>query len=166
MEVQQNSQNSPSEQMRIWVDADSFPAPAKKTLLKAAKRREIPLTFVANRPIPFGVESPLFTMQVCPNTPGAADDFIAENARTGDLVATRDIPLAKRLVEKGVAAINDRGVEFNKENVDTMLKERELSIQWANLGISTGGKKTSYGKKEAHDFACCMDRVLERLSRL
>ena len=47
-----------------------------------------------------------------------------------------------------------------------MLKERELSIQWANLGISTGGKKTSYRKKEAHDFACCMDRVLERLSRL
>ena len=38
MEVQQNSQNSPSTKMHIWVDADSFPAPAKKTLLKAAKK--------------------------------------------------------------------------------------------------------------------------------
>lgn len=152
--------------MHIWVDADSFPAQAKKTLLKAAKRREIPLTFVANRIIPFTVESPLFTMQVCPNNPGAADDFIAENAAPGDLVATRDIPLAKRLVQKGVTTINDRGIEFDRENVDTMLKERELSMQWTNLGISTGGRKSSYGNKEAHDFACCMDRVLERLEKL
>jgi len=166
MEIQQTSQDKKTGKIRIWVDADSFPAPAKKTLLKAAKRREIPLTFVANRNIPFSVESPLFTMQICPNTQGAADDFIAENARSGDLVATRDIPLAKRLVQKGVTTINDRGIEFDRENVDTMLKERELSIQWTSLGISTGGRKSSYGKKEAHDFACCMDRVLEKLENL
>lgn len=146
--------------MHIWVDADSFPAPAKRTLLKAAKRLNIRLTYVANRPIPFAIQSPLFEMYVCPKTEGAADDYIAENATKEDLVATRDIPLAKRLVEKEITTINDRGILFNKDNVESMLKEREASIQWAQLGISNGKSKTGYGKKEAYDFACCMDKIL------
>ncbi len=143
----------------IWVDADSFPAKARDLLLKTAIQHNMYVIYVANHDIPFRISSPLFEMQVCPSSPGAADDRIVENCKQGDIVATRDIPLAARLVEKGIDVINDRGIHYDKRTVEKRLKERELSMQMEVLGLHSGYRHEGYGSKELEAFAKCLSSL-------
>ena len=102
-------------------------------------------------------------MVLCKQESGAADNAILEKANIGDLVVTRDIPLAARLIEKNIRVINDRGLCFSKENIAELLKERDLSMQMAALGIQTGGKKKkSYGQKELTAFSQCLDKIIQQ----
>ena len=149
-----------AETARIWVDADSFPAKARDLLLKTAERKGLRVSYVANHDIPFTIQSPLFEMRMCPATPGAADDCIVDGCGPGDIVATRDIPLAARLVDKGVHVINDRGVCYDKRTVEKRLKERELSMQMETLGLHKGHSRESYGGRELDAFGKCLSSLL------
>ena len=149
------------EKPHIWVDADSCPSPAKNIILKAASKNSLQVTYAANRDIPFSIQSPLFNMVICPKEEGAADDYIVANVAPDDIVVTRDIPLAKRLVQKNIKVMNDRGTLFDEKNVEEMLKQRELNMMMNAIGVHTGGRWNSYGKKETYDFAVTFDRVLQ-----
>lgn len=149
------------EKPHIWVDADSCPSNAKNIILKAAVKNELYVTYAANRNIPFSISSPLFNMVICPKEEGAADDYIVTNAGENDIVITRDIPLASRLVKKEIVVINDRGTLFDSKNTQEMLKQRELNMMMNAIGVHTGGRWDSYGKKETYDFAVCFDRILQ-----
>ena len=145
--------------MTIWVDADSCPAGARTIILNASQRLSLPVKFVANRNIPFDFESELFEMIVLPVSENAADNYIVEHSVTGDLVVTRDIPFAERLVQKNVCALSDRGIIFTRDNIRDLLAERELSLQMHSLGVATGGKIGGFGNKEKHAFAAALDKV-------
>lgn len=147
----------------IWVDADSFPAKARDLLLKTAGGKGLRVIYVANHDIPFSLSNPLFEMQICPQTPGAADDCIADGCIPGDIAATRDIPLAARLVDKGVHVINDRGVRYDKRTVEKRLKERELSLQMEALGLHTGHSREGYGGRDLDAFGKCLHALLASL---
>lgn len=153
------------EKTRIIVDADSCPKQARTFLEKTAIRLNIALEYAANHNIPFFSQSPLFTMTLCANTEGAADDYIVESVRPNDLVVTRDIPLAQRLVHKGITVINDRGTIFTLQNVSEMLEERELKLQMQELGVTPKNTWHSYGKKESSAFAITLDKVLSKLTK-
>ena len=107
--------------MQILVDADSCPKDTREMILRFSDRLGIKTVFAANRPIPgiqgrsIGGEKKVI-MEICPPGEGAADDRIVELARQGDLVVTRDLPLAERLVEAGIIVLDDRGTVFTKEN--------------------------------------------------
>ena len=92
---------------RIFVDADSCPKKIKSIIQKAAVKNSMELFFVANRNIPFTTQNPLFFMQICDGHKDAADDWIFEQSTKDDLIITRDILFAKRLVQSGKRAIND-----------------------------------------------------------
>lgn len=136
----------------IWVDADSCPAKAKTIILQTAISYGAKVTYVANRPIPFSIQNPLFTMYVCEAKENAADDVIVADCEEGDIVVTRDLPLARRLVEKGIAVLNDRGVIFTEAILKKMLAERELSLHMQSLGIATARWNT-YNGKDMQNFA-------------
>ncbi len=61
-----------------------------------------------------------------PSGPDAADDYLVEHAEPGDLVICSDIPLADRLVKKGVVALDPRGREFDERNMGERLALRNL----------------------------------------
>ena len=100
-------------------------------------------------------------MIVCDATPDAADNYIVENANENDIIITRDIPLADRLVEKNIVVINDRGTLYTKENI----KER-LSIRNFNKELYTNGivseKTSTFSKKDTNNFANCFDREIQK----
>lgn len=152
-----------AERPTIWVDADSFPAKARDLLLKLAAGKELGVIYVANHDIPFSIQSPLFQMKICPQTAGAADDLIVDSCGPSDIVATRDIPLAARLVDKGIHVINDRGTCYDKRTVEKRLKERELSMQMEALGLHKGYKKEGYGGKELDAFGKCLSSLLSSM---
>lgn len=149
--------------MTLWVDADSCPRPVRDLILKTGNRRGLPVRFVANRKIPSTLEFP-FEMIIADTAPDAADDYIVENAEASDLVITRDIPLAKRLVDARISVINDRGAVYTDTNINERLAMRNLMLDLFNNGIMPD-KTGTFGKKEIQDFANALDREITRLTK-
>ncbi|GHU12747.1 UPF0178 protein [Spirochaetia bacterium] len=145
--------------MKIYVDADSCPRPARDIILRAAKRTGIPVIFAANR-LPPGV--PEGAALLCPPGNNAADDAIVARVRPGDLVVTRDIPLTARIVDAGAAVLDDRGRVCTRENIAERLSLRNFTVGLAENGLDFEWA-AAYGQRERKTFADTLDRLLTRL---
>lgn len=137
---------------KIWIDADNCPSKAKKIILSKASEKSIKVTLVANRPVPFEADNPLFEMIVCEKKENAADDYIVNNAGMNELVVTRDLLFAERLVDKGISVMNDRGLVFDRTNIIPLLKDRELALNLAAIGVNRGARFNTYSDKDAAAF--------------
>jgi uncharacterized protein YaiI (UPF0178 family) len=157
------SNKSIEENMKILVDADSCPRPARKAVLRAARRTGIEAFFVANRVIP-GIAGDNAVMELCPVGEGTADDRMVELARPGDLAVTRDIPLACRLVEGSIRVIDDRGRAYTQENLREYRSLRDFMLGLAENGL-IGERSRTYGRRELKAFADSFDRILSQLIR-
>jgi uncharacterized protein YaiI (UPF0178 family) len=146
--------------MKILVDADSCPRPARELVLRRAEKLNIRIIFAANHAIP---ASAFAQMEICPAEDNSADDRIVELAEEGDLALTRDVPLAKRLVEKGVAVLDDRGRVFTKDNINELLSLRNFAVGLADNGMEII-RTANYGKKELKTFADSLDRIITKMA--
>jgi hypothetical protein len=144
--------------VKIIVDADSCPRAARDLVLRRAAKMEIQIIFVANRLIP---DSKGARMEICPNVENSADDRIVELTERGDFIVTRDVPLAKRLVEKGASVIDDRGRVFSLNNINELLSLRNFVVGLADNGLGIE-RTANYGKKELKSFADSLDRILTK----
>ena len=144
--------------IQIWIDADSCPTLVRNYVVSYAKKLEIPVLFVANKHIPAQTND--FKMIICPQEKDAADNIIFDQAQHNDLVITRDIILASRLVEKGITTINDRGFSFTKDNIKEKVSERDFDLQLAQIGLG-GQKGSTYNKKQLAKFANCFDKEIQ-----
>jgi uncharacterized protein YaiI (UPF0178 family) len=145
--------------LKIFVDADSCPRQTREVVLRAAERTGVQAVFAANRLIP-GIDAAL--MELCPLEEGAADNRIVALASSGDLVITRDIPLASRLVEAAIMVMDDRGRVYTRENIRERLSLRDFMVGLAENGLGKD-RIASYGKRELKAFADSFDRVLAQL---
>ena len=148
--------------LTIWVDADSCPSLVRNHTVKMGNKLGIKVVFAANKKI--SCDTGNFEMVVCPEEKDAADNYIFENCRPGDLVITRDIVFADRLVEKGICCINDRGTEFTREMIKERLSTRDFDLQLAEIGLVKHFHE-GYDKKKFADFANSFDRIIHRLLR-
>ncbi|HKJ01492.1 MAG TPA: YaiI/YqxD family protein [Longimicrobiales bacterium] len=149
---------------RIWVDADAAPRDVKDIVARAALRLELPAFLVANQRLQTPANNPFVSSVRVAGGPDVADDHIADNAEPGDLAITADIPLASRLVEKGVKTLDPRGTEYTRENIGERLSIRDFMDQLRSTGVETGGP-SSYGATDKQAFAAAFDRMLTRLTR-
>lgn len=148
----------------IWVDADSCPTDVRELLVRFVVRLKIPCNFVANRQIPipqYSKKTNLITMVITDNSEGSADDYIVSHVEPNDLVVTRDIPLAARLVDKQITTINDRGKLFTSESIREDLSIRNFNYQLFTMGVQSD-KTNKFNKKNLNDFANCLDRELQK----
>lgn len=143
----------------IWIDADSCPTLVRNHCVKMGRQLSIPVTFVANKSIPCA-EKP-FEMIICSNEKDAADNFILQNSNAQDLVITRDIVFADRLVSKSIPCMNDRGTVFSSENIKTLLSQRNFDFMLAEAGVVKHFSE-GYSKKNFSLFANCLDKVLHQ----
>jgi len=144
--------------VRIWVDADACPRPAKEILYRAAERTGVPLTLVANRMLETPRSALIEAIQVS-GAIDAADDWIADAVAADDLVITADIPLAARVVEKGAYALSPHGDLFTGENIRERLNLRDFMDTLRGSGVNTGGP-AAYGPTQRQAFANGLDRFL------
>ncbi len=153
----------------VWIDADSCPPQVRKHVVKYCSTRGISVYFVANKPVECAVaDQNSFGMIVTDSAKDAADNYIFGHVTGGtltnpspDLVITRDIVFADRLVTKGVHVINDRGTEFTPDIIKERLGERDLNLQLVNLGF-TKTYHEGYDAKKFEKFCNCFDRVVVR----
>lgn len=150
--------------MKLWVDADAAPRDVKEIVFRSALRLEIEAVLVANQRLQVPANNRFATAIRVDGGPDKADDYIAEEAVPGDVAVTADIPLASRLVEKGVLTLDPRGTEYTEENIGERLSIRDFMDQVRMTGVDTGGPK-AYGTKDKQSFANALDRVLTRLLR-
>lgn len=150
--------------LTLWIDADAAPGDVKDIVARAALRLELPVMLVSNQRLQTPANNPFVTAVRVAGGPDVADDHIAEQSAPGDLAVTADIPLAARLVEKGVVTLDPRGEEYTRENIGERLSIRDFMDGLRSTGVQTGGPN-AWGRKEKQAFAAAFDRALTRMVR-
>jgi uncharacterized protein len=100
-------------------------------------------------------------MIIVPPAPEAVDTYIVEHASPEDMVITRDIPLAYKLVAGGVTVLNDRGTVFDRNSIRERLSLRDISKSLRESGIYIE-ESDRFGKRDIKAFADSFDRELHR----
>lgn len=146
--------------MQIWVDADACPKVIKEILFRAAEKRKIQLTLVANKMLYCPPSQYIRAMQV-PAGFDVADNKIAELVEPGDLVITADIPLAADVIARGGHALNPRGELYTKDTIQERLTMRNFMDGLRGSGVDTGGPPT-LSQSDRQEFANRLDKFLAR----
>ena len=147
--------------MRIWIDADACPGEIKELLYRAAKRRQIQVTLVANQALRTPV-SEFIDSIIVPGGMNVADRHIVELLQPGDLVVTADVPLAADVVAKGGQALDPRGQLYTEANVGERLAVRNLLDELRGGGLISGGP-ANFSSRDRQAFANQLDRWLAKV---
>lgn len=142
----------------LLVDADA--CPVKAEILKVAERHALTVTFVANsglRPS----RDPMVRNVVVSGKFDAADDWIVDNAQANDIAVTADVPLAARLVEKGVHVIGPTGKAFTPESIGMALALRNLKQELREAG-EIRGFNAAFTPRDRSEFLQALDRAVRR----
>lgn len=149
--------------MKIWVDADACPVVVKEILYRAAERKSVPVTFVANQALRLPPSKFLHMLQVASGF-DSADDEIVQRVEAGDLVITSDIPLAAEVIEKGGMALSSRGERFTADNIKGRLNMRDFLDTMRASGMESGGP-AAFSQQDRRAFANQLDRLLAKLPK-
>jgi uncharacterized protein YaiI (UPF0178 family) len=144
----------------IWVDADACPKVIKEILFRAADRVGVPMTLVANQPLQVPGSRYICSVQVGAGF-DVADNHIVQQAQTGDLVITADIPLAAEVIAKGCLALNPRGELYTENNIRQRLNMRDFMDTLRSSGVDTGGP-AAFSHADRQAFANQLDRLLAK----
>jgi uncharacterized protein YaiI (UPF0178 family) len=143
---------------QVWVDADACPGPIRDILFRAAARTGVRVTLVANQWLRTPSSPNVTALQVQGGF-DVADDAIVERARPGDLVVTQDIPLAARVIERGVHALHPRGERYTADTIAERLSMRNFMDELRGAGVQTGGP-AAFHARDRQAFANQLDRWL------
>ncbi len=147
--------------MKIWVDADACPKVIKEIIFRAANRKQIETTLVANHFIPVPNSHFIKSVQV-PAGFDVADNEIVKQVEKDDLVITQDIPLASEVIEKQAIALSPRGELFTRENIKQRLNMRDFYDTLRSSGIQTGGP-AALNQQDRMAFGNQLDKLLARV---
>jgi len=146
---------------RIYVDADA--CPVKDEIYRVALRHGVPVSVVAGNFIRVPQDA-LIERIAAGSGMDAADDWIVERVKPGDVVVTSDIPLASRCVKAGADVIAPNGKPFTEESIGMTLAVRNLMTDLRSAGEVTGGPR-SFAARDRSAFLSALDQTLRRIQR-
>jgi uncharacterized protein YaiI (UPF0178 family) len=147
--------------IQIYLDADA--CPVKDEVYRVAHRHGLRVRVVSNTPIMVPRE-PWIERVVVGAGMDAADDWIAEHAKPGDIVVTADVPLASRCVKAGATAIAPNGKAFDDDSIGLSLATRNLLHELRGAGAVTGGPKP-FAPRDRSRFLSALDQAIVRRKR-
>jgi uncharacterized protein YaiI (UPF0178 family) len=144
--------------IKIFVDGDA--CSVKDEIYVVATRYRVPVALVANSrlsvPEGFGVQ-----LVLVDQGPDAADDWIVENVRPGDVVVTADIPLAARSLDAGARALGTNGRTFGEDSIGSLLATRDLKAYLREAGVTSGGPPPIL-EKDRSRFLSKLDQLVQK----
>jgi uncharacterized protein YaiI (UPF0178 family) len=146
----------------IYVDADA--CPVKAEIERVALRHEIVMHLVSNSGFRSS-HNPLIRNVLVSDKFDAADDWIVERAKTGDIVITTDIQLADRCLKAGAQVIGPTGKPFTANSIGTALAMRELSSQLRDMGEIKGGGP-SFNQQDRSRFLNALELAIQKAKKL
>jgi uncharacterized protein YaiI (UPF0178 family) len=93
--------------------------------------------------------------------PDAADDWIVENVRPGDVVVTADIPLAARCLDAGARVLGTNGRVFDEDSIGGLLATRDLKAHLREAGTASGGPPPM-SQKDRSRFLSKLDELVQK----
>jgi uncharacterized protein YaiI (UPF0178 family) len=150
--------------MEIWVDADACPGVIREIIAKAAHKRAISTTFVANHSFSLP-NSPYVRLYQVPSGFDEADKEIERRVNEGDLVITSDIPLASDVLRKAAVVLAPRGERYTENNIKQRLQMRDFMETMRSSGEHTGGP-SALSLTDRKNFSDQLDRLLTRTNAL
>jgi uncharacterized protein YaiI (UPF0178 family) len=147
--------------MRIYIDADA--CPVKDEVYRVAQRHQWPVSVVAGSFIRTPDDPMIERIAAGPGM-DAADDWIAERARQGDIVITSDVPLASRCIKNGAQVIAPTGKPFTEQSIGMALAVRNLMSDLRASGEITGGPR-GFSPKDRSAFLSALDQAIRRILR-
>lgn len=140
-----------------------MPTEIKEIVLRASRRLRVATVFVANKNI-WIEDDPLVSFVRVTEGPDVADAYIVEASAPGDLCITADIPLAARLVDRGLIVIDPRGDLYSAASIGERLSIRDFMADLRDAGVRTSGPPP-FSLKAKQRFASTLDRELTRAMR-
>jgi uncharacterized protein len=147
--------------MSIFVDADA--CPVKEEIYRVARRYSTKVFVVSNSPMRVPQEE-IFEFVGVSGGFDVADDWIAERARTGDIVITADIPLAGRCLQQGARVLGSTGLEFTEDAIGDALATRALLDMLRQSGDFRGGP-SPFARSDRSRFLSKLDEVVHAARR-
>jgi uncharacterized protein YaiI (UPF0178 family) len=143
--------------MQILVDADA--CPVKEIIVRLAKQRRIPVTMLIDTAHElFDGYSRIITV----SRQADSVDYALMNMLSGDdIVVTQDFGLAAMVLGKGARALNQNGLVYTNENIDSLLMGRYIGQKIRRGGGRTKGpaKRTKEDDERfTRAFAALLDR--------
>jgi uncharacterized protein YaiI (UPF0178 family) len=142
---------------RISADADA--CPVKEIILRMAKRRDIPVTMVIDTS--HELDDGYSTIITVDKGSDSADYVITGMTTCNDIVVTQDYGLAAMILAKGASAIDQNGMIYTNENIDSLLERRYIGQK-----IRRGGGRTKGPKKRTREdderFEAAFEKMLDR----
>jgi uncharacterized protein len=142
----------------IYIDADA--CPVKEETYKVASRYKLKVIVVANQYMKIP-HDPLVQMEVVSGSFDAADDWIVESSKEGDIVITSDILLAQKCVAKKVRALSPKGDEWTEDNIGMAVASRELMQNLRHMGEHRG--PAPMDKRHRSQFLNKLDQIIQSL---
>ena len=146
---------------QIYIDADG--CPVKDEIYKVAERYQLKVFVVANKYLSVPTDARI-EMIVSSTGFDAADDWIVEHAKEGDIVVTADILLAERCVKNKVRVLGNKGVEFSEDSIGSAVATRELMQNLRHMGEMRGGP-APMDKKDRSRFLGKLDEIIQSLKK-
>jgi len=92
----------------------------------------------------------------------AADLYIINHIKRGDVLITQDIGLASLILPKGVYALSPRGTEYKEESIETALDFRYLAAKERARGNYGKGPKP-FTSDDRHNFQASLRRLVSKI---
>ena len=174
---------------KLYIDADSLPKQHRKIILNRIVKENIESYFAADRELSDVLEakalhtaqlrSPFkdtldkqelrkikssINMVVVSTGANSADDKLVEIAEAPGIAITHDIPLAARLLEKGISVIDDRGNEYTSDDIKERLSIRSVMADFREMGIFDD-KSKRFDDRTINAFANSFDRLIDKYKK-
>lgn len=145
--------------MKILVDADA--CPVKEIIINTAKRLQIEVIMVIDTShILSDGYSKIITVD---KGADSADIALINMCSKGDIVVTQDYGVAAMALGRGAQALNQNGLIYTNENIDTLLFERHIGKKIRR----SGGRTHSIPKRTPADdanFQSALNACLQKIS--
>lgn len=142
--------------MKILVDADA--CPVVDITVREANRRSLPVILITDTShILNRNDAQIITVE---KGSDSADFKLVNLVEKDDLVVTQDYGLAAMVLAKGGKAINQNGMIYSDNNMDTLLFTRHVSKKIRMAGGRTKGphKRT---KEQDAEFLLTLEKILD-----
>ncbi|MGZ6255047.1 MAG: YaiI/YqxD family protein [Candidatus Chromulinivorax sp.] len=145
----------------VYVDADA--CPVKEEIFRVARRHNLQVYLVSNSSLNMPVDENVSKILVNSDL-DAADDWICERIKKGDIVITTDILLADRCLKNGGYAISPAGKVFTSENIGAAKAMRELRAYLRETGLDQS-YNANFSKQKRSDFLQSLEKVIQLIKR-
>ncbi|WP_019242624.1 MULTISPECIES: YaiI/YqxD family protein [Bacillus] len=149
-----------SDKPTLIVDADA--CPVKEECISCAKKYHIEVIFVASIKNKTNSYSDAKWVYVDWDKE-AADIYMMNHSKKGDIAVTSDIGLAAALIGKGVCVISPRGIFYNESNIDSLLFMRHEAAKKRRKGVYSKGPK-AFTAHERDNFRKTLLKILSNFA--